>query len=182
MPWGIFSAALLVVFVLQTALVSYVIGPESVVSLDLFLVLAGVCALAAPVQDARIGAWIVGLAHDLGSAGSPIGVHALSLGVLALLLTRLREILNQRIFWARAAVAFVAALAAQAVLLLHGALQTWLSRSPTPQPGRGDGWAELLVPAALTALAAAILAALVTQLPCLPAWRDRRSRRYSSPR
>lgn len=160
MPWGRFTFALIVVYVLQTA----VVGLFHVKSLDLFLLLALAAGLSTPVHDARLGAWIIGLVQDLGSPLEPLGIHAFALGLTGLIVTGLRELVNLNLAWVRVLVAFPAAFAGALLYLLH--LHFW-QRVPL------ESWVTLLGSAAGTALIASAGAALVTAFPRL-AGRGRR--------
>ncbi|MGE0481018.1 MAG: rod shape-determining protein MreD [Phycisphaerae bacterium] len=163
MPWGAFTLVLVVVYVLQTAAVRLLELP----AVDLLLAFALFCGLAAGTHDARLAGWIVGFAQDLGSGG-PLGPHAVALGLACWILTALRAAVNLHLWWARLAGAFVAALAAQTLLLIH---ERWWQ-------GLNDGSA---FGAVLTLVAYSLIAALVaaglTQLPIFLAW-DRRRRHY----
>jgi rod shape-determining protein MreD len=160
--------------VLQTAFVSYIWPPEHFITLDLFLTLALLCALVAPVHDARLAAWIVGFAEDLSPRGGALGVYALALGLLALIVTALRRSVNQGRWWTRLTVAFLAAFPAQALVWLHYALQDRLTRGLAMDLAWAGGWGTALLRAALTAFVAALLAAIITQLP----WLLDRTRRH----
>lgn len=159
MPWGPFAIALLVVYLIQTG-VAALFG---FVYFDAFLVLALLCGLLAPSADARLGAWLVGLAQDLDSADA-LGIHAFALGLTALLLTWLREVLNLGLWWVRLLALVLAGWAGQVIYLTYG--QYWI--------GRGESsFGGLLVSAALTAALAAGLVMLICALPG-----RRRSRRW----
>ena len=132
---------------------------------DAFLVLALLCGLLAPTHDARLAAWITGLAQDLGSADA-LGIHAFTLGLTGLLLTWLREIGNVGVWWVRGLAAFLAAWPGQLVYLLH--LHYWAGNAAASLWG-------LVVTATLSSLVAAILATLISALPRLL---HRRRRRY----
>ena len=160
MPWGLVSIALLLVYVLQTALLQH-IAPAW---LDLFLALALTCGLMAPTTEARLAGWIAGLAQDIGTDG-PLGLYALAGGLAALILTGLRELVNREVWWVRWLAAFAAGLPAQLLVQLHdrylqGALVTW---------------GQMVGHALETALVAALLAALAPGAIRLL----RRRRRYS---
>ncbi len=161
MPWGLFTLALLIVYLVQTTLLR-LLGVEP---LDLFLALALVCGLTAPAPEARLAGWLTGLAQDIGS-DHPIGLQALALGLAVLTLTYLRELVNQHLWWARWLIAFLAALVAQLLVRLdlrfvqHGQLS----------------WAQIAGGSLLTALLASLLAALLVGLPASVGRRDRRRR------
>ena len=104
MVWSGFAIALLLAYLLQTGVVALLGVPF----VDAFLVLALLCGLVAPTHDARIAAWIAGLVQDLGSADA-LGIHAFTLGLTGLLLTRLRGVGNVGVWWVRGLAAFLAA-------------------------------------------------------------------------
>ena len=163
MPWALFSVALLILFMLQTAVLPY-FAPAW---LDPLLLLALVCGLTAPARDACLAAWATGFAKDLDSAG-PLGLHALALGLAVLALTRLRELVNLHQWWVRALVSFVVAWPAELLVRLHQ--RFW--------QGVELGWGQMLIHTLTSALAAALLAALVTALP--KALRSRRRRSFAT--
>ncbi len=148
----LFTIALLVTYLLQTAVVPLVGLPD----LDLLLVLALVCGLAAPVQEARLAGWITGFVQDVGSA-SPVGLHALALGLAVLGLTYLREWVNRHVWWARWLIGFVVAWPAQFLVQLH---LRFLQGADRP-------WSRMVLEALVTALIAALLAALLVALPSM---------------
>jgi cell shape-determining protein MreD len=165
MAWGSFAIALVVAYLLQTG----VAGPLDVPSFDAFLLLALLCGLLAPTHEARIGAWITGLAQDLGSADA-LGVHAFALGLTALLLTWLRDVGNVSVWWVRILAAFLAAWPGRLIYLLH--VHYWAGH------GSASLW-SLVGEATLTALVAAVLAALLCGLPRVLRRRRRRRVRIS---
>lgn len=151
MAWGGFAIALLLTYLVQTGVTALLPVP----GVDLFLVLALLCGLLAPTHDARIAAWVVGFAQDLGSVDA-LGIHAFTLGLSAWLLTYLREIINVRAWWVRALAALLAAWPGQLTYLLH--VHYWA--------GSGDAsLGGLLAAATLTAAVAAALAMLINALP-----------------
>lgn len=159
MRWGWFALALLVTFVVQTAVLPF----AHLEFLDLLLVLALVFGLAAPVADARLAGWVVGAAQDLGTDG-PMGLHAFALGLAVLALTYLREWVNQYLWWARWLAMFVVAYPAEVLIHLHqrflqGARLTWLG---------------LVLDPLFTAAVAALVALVVLALPGLFGRRARR--------
>lgn len=162
MPWGWFSIALLVTYVLQTAAVPYV----GVTALDLLLVLALLCGLVAPAQEARLAAWITGFVQDIGTApGSPLGLHALAFGLAVLGLTYLREWVNRHVWWVRWLIAFLVAWPTQFLVHLH---TRFLQGADLP-------WSRMVLEALVTALLAALLAALLVALPTALGRRRRHS-------
>lgn len=161
MPWSIFTASLIVVFLLQTTLVGRF---ETLASLDLFLVLALVFGLSVPAEDARLGAWLIGFAQDLGSDGA-LGVHAFSLGIVAIVLTNLRELVQLESWWTRGLVGTLAAVPGMLIYLLH--LYLWEGHAAASFVG-------VVGAAAWMSLLAAVGASLVTGLPWLVRLRRRR--------
>ncbi len=161
MSWALLGIALLVTYVLQTAVVN-VLDPRLLGQppVDLFLALALVYGLRAPRDDARIAGFLVGLAQDFSGVG-PLGIHAFALGLTALLLTSNRDVFRINIWLVRLILAFIMALPAQFVLAAH--VRLWL--------GSAEPAASLLLGGLLTAFAAALLAATATALPWLSAAR-----------
>lgn len=163
MRWGGFALALLAAYLLQCGVFA-LWGPDWI---DLFLMLALLCGLAAPRHDARIAAWIVGITQDLASPDI-LGIHALSLGLVGLTLTILREMVNIGYWWPRLIVSFLAAGAGQAVYTVY----LWQHSS-----AGGFAWDRTLLWAVATAVAAALTVVLLTELPVLARMRhDRRFR------
>jgi rod shape-determining protein MreD len=163
MPWGLYTVALLLVYLAQSAVLPH-FAPQW---LDLFLAFALVCGLTAPVADARLAAWIAGLAQDIGGDG-PLGIHALALGLAAWLLTCVRELANRELWWVRWLAGFITAAPAQLVLQVHARYYQ----------GAAISWPGMIGYSLLSALAASLLAAAVVRLPTLL----RRRRAYSAGR
>ena len=163
MAWRAFWIALLLAYLVQTGVAALLAVPE----FDAFLVLALLCGLLAPTYDARIAAWIVGFAQDLGGADA-LGIHAFTLGLSGLLLTHLREVLNVRVWWVRGLAVFLAAWPGQIIYLMH--LHYWAGHAAVSL------W-SLIVSATLTALFAAVLVTLMSTLP----WAIQRRRRRFRP-
>jgi rod shape-determining protein MreD len=150
MPWWWFAIALVVTHVLQGAVL-----PHTWEVFDLYLVLAIVCGLAAPTYDARIAAWIVGLAQDLGSRG-PLGLHAFVLGLTGLLLTQLRERTFRQPWWVRWLLGSLASFPGQVLLILHLRFYDY-ARIPSWWGALGGALSTAVVNALLAALVLAIL-------------------------
>lgn len=149
--WGRFTLLLLVVLLVQTGL-SWI---TSLRVLDAFLLLVLLVSLLGPDHDSRLAAWITGLFQDLASA-DPLGLHAFSLGLTALILTRLRDLLNLNVSWLRTAACLLAALPGQLLCGLH--VHFW--------SGHGIMSAFEIALAALAAAAvASLVAASVTGMP-----------------
>lgn len=153
MSWSWLAVALVAIYLIQTA----VLGPLGLGAIDLFLVLALLCGLVAPVHDARLAAWAVGLAQDAGGGGV-LGLHAFAWGLVGLLLTRMRPVINLRLWWARLLVTLAAALPGELLVLLHA---RYIEGALALAPGR------LVGHCLSTSFLAATLAALITVLPRL---------------
>jgi len=164
MAWGGFAIALLLVYLVQVALAALLRLP----ALDLFLVLALLCGLLCPTYDARLAAWVTGLAQDVGSADA-LGVHAFALGLTGLLLTHLREYGNVGVWWIAGLMALAAAWPGQVIYLLH---LHYLSG-----PGLVSFW-QLLLAATLTSALGAAIATLINALPWAAHHRRRRQRAF----
>jgi rod shape-determining protein MreD len=160
MPWGLFSLALLLAYVLQTAVLQHFASAW----LDLPLTLALVCGLMAPTAEARLAGWITGLAQDIGT-DSPLGLHAFAAGLAVFALTALRELVNREVWWVRWLAALAVALPAQFLVQLHDRYVQ----------GAAVTWGQMAGHALETALVAALLAALAPGLLRLL----KRRRRYS---
>ena len=162
MPWGYFTLALVFTYVVQTAALAR-FAPQW---LDLLLVFGLVCGLVAPLHEARLAGWIVGFAQDIrAEAPSPIGLHALALGLAVLALTHLREMVNREVWWVRWVIAFVAALPAELLVLWHARVFQHANLS----------WWQIIGAAVLTAAVAGWLAAVVVGLPSVLGRRRRHS-------
>lgn len=117
--------------------------------LDLFLAFALAVSLLGAPADARIAGWLIGLAQDLTSLDA-FGIHALVLGIAALLVTQLREWWPVDLLAGRFLLLVACGLTSQIVYVAHAWF--WSARP-------GETLAELVVSALLAALAAAALAA-----------------------
>lgn len=157
MPWGALTGAVLVVYLLQTA----VLGPLGWPWVDLFLTLALVAGFLGPLQDARIAACLIGLVQDLSSIDA-LGIHAFTLGLVGLTTTAARGMLNLRPLPSRLVVAFICAWPAPLLQRLH--LRFWSGAESL-------GFSEIVFGSGLEALVAAALAAV------LAGWQMPRSRR-----
>jgi len=153
MRWGLYTVALLATLLLAGS-VRWVLHLSW---LDPFLVLVLLCGLLAPVRDARLAAWIAGLVHDL-SSGDPLGIHAFTLGLTGLLLTRLREALNIEPWWARGVACALAAWAGQLLYLIHHAYWT---------AAGGLSWVRIVGESWMTATVAGVIVIPLTGLPRL---------------
>jgi rod shape-determining protein MreD len=150
MNWIGLIAALLVAVLIQTTICPLADLP--VVDVDLLLVLALVYGLVAPAQDARLAAFIIGFAVDL-TTESALGLRAFGFGLTGLLITQLREITNQRIWWTRLLAGLLAAAPGQLLIVLH------LRYIQGIELGN---WWSLVFHAIVVAATAALLAALGT--------------------
>ncbi len=163
MAWGGFAIALVLAYLVQVGVAAPLdVSPH----FDAFLLVAVLCGLLAPTHDARIAAWITGLAQDLGSADA-LGIHAFTLGLTGLLLTWLREVGNVGVWWVRGLAVFLAAWFGQLIYLLH--LHYWAGNAVASL------W-SLVVSATLTALVTAVLATAINAVPRLLQRRRRRRR------
>jgi hypothetical protein len=111
---------LLVVFLLQKSLV-WTLGWD-LRSVDLFLALALICGLSAPAADARLAAWVCGLARDLAGAPAELGLHSLTLGLTGLILVWMRDSGGGAVWWTRLVCCVLAAWAGRFVYSLLAAM------------------------------------------------------------
>ena len=155
MSWAGLAAAVVVAVLLQTTVCQ--MGELPLVDVDLLLTLALVYGLLAPVQHARIAGWIIGFAYDLTTEG-PLGIHALALGLTALLLTLMRESVNRSLWRVRLLICFAAAVPGQLLVPLHLRF--------VQGANAGAGW-QIALSAVMLSLTAAVLAALITGIPPL---------------
>lgn len=160
MPWLWFSAALLVVSILQSTVMVHAWS-----TIDLYIILTIVWALSAPTYDARVAGWIIGLVQDLGTV-SPLGLHAFALGLTALAVTILRENIFRQTLYTRSVVGAVGALPGVLLVPIH----LWFVHNlPT------DGFWRTVVYVVLTPVFSAVIAAAILELPN---WTGR-SRRFA---
>ncbi len=152
MFWWRFALVLLVVFVLQTTVLSHFAPPV----VDLLLTLALWYAWTAPLPEARLAAWLTGFVQDVGTQG-PLGLHALSCGLAVWLLTSWRDHVNRDVWWVRWLVGSVAVLPAR--LLVCVQQRYW--------QGVAGTWSGMLLDTLLTAVVVGLLAALAVGLPTL---------------
>jgi rod shape-determining protein MreD len=162
MLWGGFALGLAITFLLQTAVLP-LLAPDWI---DLLLVLALIYGLTVPPVDARLAGWCAGFAQDLGGS-NPLGLHALTLGLMVLALTHVRALVNLQLGWVRWLICFAVALPAQWLVATVVVLQI----------GAATSWWQITLHAALSAGVAALLATLITGLPTMLG--RRRPRRYS---
>lgn len=163
MRWGSFAVALLVVFLLQKSLV-WTLGLD-LRYVDLFLALALICGLNAPAPDARLAAWVCGLARDLSAVPAEIGLHSLTLGLAGLILVWMRESGGCGVWWTRLICCLLAAWAGRIVYSLLAAM--------VAGTGSGSAWTHI-VDSFWIALIASILALVGMTLPSLLFGRRRR--------
>ena len=152
MQWALYVLALVIAYLAHTTL------PPAWIPgwLDLLLVIALVCGLAAPAAEARLAGWLAGFAQDVGTVG-PLGLHAFALGAAVLLLTLMRDAVNRTLWWVRWLLAFVAAIPTQIVVSIHYRYYQFVETS----------WWSLITSSLATALAAALIAATITGLPAM---------------
>jgi rod shape-determining protein MreD len=156
MAWGLFAVVLLVTFLLQTTVLKHV-PPHAVMDqVDLLLALALVCGFVLPAVEARLAGWIVGFAYDIHSL-DPLGLHAFLFGLTVYALTHLREVANQQVWWARWVIAFVVAWPAQFLVQAYQRVVCGVAQT----------WSTVVGQSFLTALVAALLAAVIVGLPAL---------------
>jgi len=93
MRWLSFLILVLAALLVQVSICRPLgLGPQQVMP-DLLVLLAVVLIFwGGGDDDVLAGCWVLGLAKDLSSA-APLGAYALSFGVMALLIRRLRELL-----------------------------------------------------------------------------------------
>ncbi len=162
MTWTRFGLALLAVYVVQTVIVPLLpLGP-----LDLFTVLVLLVGMLAPTPEARLAAWITGLAQDIGSV-DPLGLHAFCQGLTGWVLSRLRERFNVEVWWPRGVGGFLAALVGHFAYHLFGAV--WMNDASL-------GWLAMTAQAGFAALFASALMVALTSTPRLSVRRFRRHR------
>jgi hypothetical protein len=152
--WGSFAAALLVVFLVQKSLV-WVFGWD-LHSVDLFLALALLCGLNAPGPDARLAAWVCGLARDLSDEPGVIGLHSLTLGLTGLLVVWMRESGGGAVWWTRLLSCLLAAWAGRFVYSLLSAM--------VAGAGSATAWTQI-AESFWIALIASVLALMGMTLP-----------------
>lgn len=165
MRWGPFALALLVVFLLQKSLV-WTLGWD-LRSVDLFLALALVCGLNAAAPDARLAAWVCGLARDLCGEPAEIGLHSLTLGLTGFLLVWMRDSGGGAVWWTRAICCLLAAWAGRFVYSLLAAM--------VAGAGSASAWTHI-AESFWVGLIATILALLGMTVPALLFGRRRRMR------
>lgn len=158
MMWLRFVGALLLGCLLQAAAS---IGRFE--SLDCFLVLTLICGLTMPSAEARLAAWLTGLTQDALTVG-PFGAHAFCLGLVGLLTTQFRELINRQLWQARWTAATCAAIPGTVVLVLY--LRWHLGAVG------GTFWHGTWLIFA-TSVLAGLLAGLITGLPAFQASRRR---------
>jgi rod shape-determining protein MreD len=152
MPWGWFALALGAAYLLQTAVLPH-IAPAWI---DAFLVMALTGALVLPMQEARIAGWMVGFAQDIPTTG-PLGLHALALGLAALGVTHLRDLVNRELWWARWLIAMVSAIPGLLLVRLHERFY---------QAANLSAW-QIVATTIVTAFIAGLIAALLPGVPGL---------------
>ncbi len=94
MHWIAFIILVLTAAVFQAAVVPFV--SVHTIRPDLMVIVAVHYALSARGQDALLACWVIGLVVDLTSLsfnGAPnVGLHALSLGLIAVVVVKLRDL------------------------------------------------------------------------------------------
>lgn len=151
MSWMLFFCALAGTTVLQGGLVNQLdLRFNDVQPVDLFLALMLIYALRAPLGEARLAAFTIGLVLDLTGHG-PVGASAVSYGLAASLLGLLKENIRINLWIARFVLAGITALVAQTLIASYAML--WLH---VGTPG-----VTLVLTILSTCLVATILAASV---------------------
>ncbi len=150
MRWISFVILLLFVTVLQASVAPFL--AVHTIRPDLMIILAVHYALAARTNDAVLAAYFVGLAIDLTSLGfagdANVGLHALSFGLIAFAIVKLRDLT----FRESVVTQFLFTFAAKLLL----SLMTGIYLSCVLD--LGSGWREILVTGAYTAAYTAVLA------------------------
>ena len=164
MMWIGLAAALVVAIVAQTTLCA--LGDLPLIDLDFPLVLVLLYGLLAPRHDARLAGLIIGFVVDLSTAG-PLGVYALAYGLAALLLTKLRDVVNLQLWWGRLLIGWVAGLAGEVLITLHLQIVQGVSL--------GSSWRAAWLAVMISGVAA-LLASLLTVLRPLSPKRRLRAR------
>jgi rod shape-determining protein MreD len=150
MLWIGFGVLLYCVTALQASLVPFIAIHS--VRPDLMVIVAVHYCLAARPSDAMLAAWFVGLAMDLTSlsyAGSSnVGVHALSLGIIGLVIVKMRELTFRESIWTQLFFCFAAKTALE--LMVAGHMRLVLDTHPS--------WFEIVSGAVCAGLYTALLA------------------------
>jgi rod shape-determining protein MreD len=151
MHWITFVILLVIATALQKTIAPFV--AVHTIRPDLMVVIAVHYALAARAQDALLACWSVGLAIDLTSlsfSGAPnVGLHALSLGLIGLVIVKLRDLT----FRESVATQIFFTLAAKLILsLVTGAYLLYVVRDGTARFG------EVVLTGAYAAVYTAVLA------------------------
>ena len=122
MRWVSFFILVFVTMVLQVGLGRLIgLGPQRIMP-DLLLLLAVVLAFRGPVDEVLLASWFLGLAKDLTSQ-APLGMYALSFGLLALLITRLRGVLYGENMLTQAVAALVGSFLVEHLVFVLGLLK-----------------------------------------------------------
>ncbi len=129
MHWIAFAILLYIVTVLQTTVAPFI--AVHTIRPDLMVIVAVHYALLARAHDALIACWLAGLAIDLTGLSyqthSNVGVHAFSLGLLALVIVNVRELTFRESAVTQLVLTFAAKLALAMLVGLHGlwAIGAW---------------------------------------------------------
>lgn len=150
MRWIAFAILTYVVTVLQVAVVPFV--AVHTIRPNLLVILAVHYALAARTHDALLACWIIGLVVDLTSLSyaehANVGLHALSLGLIALVIVSLRDLTFRDSVVTQLFFTFAAKLA---LSVLAGAYMLYVVHAP-------DRFGEVVVTGAYATVYTAVLA------------------------
>jgi len=153
MHWIAFAILTYLIVVVQAAAVPFV--EVHTIRPDLLVIVAVYYALAARTYDALLACWLIGLAIDLTSLSytehANVGLHAFSLGLIAFVIVKLRDLTFRDSVITQLIFTFVAKLA---LSLLAGVYMLYVVHAP-------DRFGEVLVTGAYAAVYTAILAPYV---------------------
>ena len=121
MRWIAFAILLYLVTVLQTTVAPFI--ALHTVRPDFMVILAVFYALLARHQDAPLACWCIGFAIDLTTMSytdySNVGVHAFSLGLIGLIICKIRELTFRESALTQLIFAFLAKLLLAGLVGLH---------------------------------------------------------------
>ncbi len=122
MHWLIFSIISIFAVVLQTQFVKLAaLGPQLIMP-DLLILTATVLAYRSSTDHVYIACWILGLLKD-ATCDSPLGVYAVSFGLTAIIIVRIREFFYSDHFLTIMALTFISAFATEQFELLVGIMR-----------------------------------------------------------
>ncbi len=121
MRWIIFAILLYLMLALQGAVAPF-LALHSVWP-DFLVITAVYFALMAKPADAMLACWIVGLLMDLASLSysnhSNVGIHAVSLGLIAVGIIKVRDLFFRESVWSQLFFTFITKLLLAALVGLH---------------------------------------------------------------